>query len=172
MNLQELKLPAALIADLYANVLIDPGTIDTKPKDNKKENEKSLSILGGNARRITIVVADSSHAFMADEELSWLQKMLQACKLTLGDVAIVNILAQKTTITLIKKELSPLKMLLLGVNPGDLELAFNFPPFKLQEHDKCTYLFAPSPKDLNQETKEAKLLKSKLWVSLQQLFEV
>jgi hypothetical protein len=78
MNLQELKLPAALITDLYANVLIDPGTIDTKPKDNKKENEKNLSILGGNARRITIVVADSSHAFMADEELSWLQKMLQA----------------------------------------------------------------------------------------------
>ena len=172
MNLQELKLPAALITDLYANVLVDPGPMDTRPRDNKKQGEKHLSLLGGNARRITIVVADSSHAFMADEELSWLQKMLQACKLTLGDVAIVNILAQKITISTIKKELSPLKMLLLGVNPGDLELAFNFPPFKLQEHDKCTYLFAPSAKELNQETKEAKVLKSKLWVSLQQLFEV
>ena len=172
MSLQDLKLPTSLITELYAKVLIDPGPGVAKQSETKKPADKHIPVLGGNAKRICIVVADSSHAFMNDEELSWLQKMLQACKLTLGDVAIVNTLSQKTTIATIKKELSPVKMLLLGASSSELELPFNFPPFKLQEHDKCTYLYAPSAKELNQETKEAKVLKSKLWVSLQQLFEV
>src|ERR1700730_13742523 len=97
--------------------------------------------------------------------------MLQACKLTLGDVAIVNIHPEKYPIANIRKQLPAKKLILLGPSPSQLQLPLNFPQFKLQEYDGCVFLYAPSPVVLNQETKEGKLLKSKLWVSLQKLFE-
>ena len=174
MSLQDLKLPASVLAELYANHLVEPGpgTISTTTKGDKKDNSNKIPFLGGNAQRISIFVAEESQAFMTDDDLVWLQKMLQACKLTLGDVAIINTQTQPTTITQVKNELAPRKVLMLGPAPTILQLPLNFPPFKLQEHDNCTYLYAPSAAELNQDSKEGKLLKSKLWVSLQQLFEV
>jgi hypothetical protein len=61
---------------------------------------------------------------------------------------------------------------MLGPTPADLELPLHFPMFKVQEHDQCSYLCAPAPAQLNQETQEGKILKTKLWVSLKQLFEL
>jgi hypothetical protein len=109
---------------------------------------------------------------MNDNDLEWLQKMLLACKLTLGDVAIVNTHSKNVTIGSVKEQLRPEKLILLGPGPSDLQIPLNFPQFKIQEHDNCRYLCAPSSKELNQDTQEGKVLKSKLWISLQQLFEV
>ena len=171
MSLQDLQLPAALLAELYSTCLIEPGVGHATKNETAKVDKQATLSLGGNAKRISIFVADSSHVFINDEELAWLQKMLQACNLTLGDVAIVNIHSQKISITGVRKELSPARVLLLGPTPSDLELPFNFPQFKMQEHDRCIYLAAPSVHTLNQENKDAKVLKSKLWVSLQKFFE-
>ncbi len=174
MSLQDLQLPAIVLAELYANHLVEPeqGKITINSKADKKDNLNKLPFLGGNAQRISIFVAEESQAFMNDDELAWLQRMLQACKLTLGDVAIINTQKQPTTMAQVKNELAPKKVLMLGPAPTSLQLPLNFPQFKLQEHDNCTYLYAPSAAELNQDSKESKLLKSKLWVSLQQLFEV
>jgi hypothetical protein len=172
MSLKNLQLPVDVLADLYTNTLIEPlGQPGTK-QEVKKEKVQKLSSLGGNARQISILVAEPTHSFMKDDELEWLQKMLQACKLTLGDVAIINTQSQSCSMAQVKQQLRPRKVLLLGPSPSDLQLPLNFPQFKIQEHDHCAYLYAPSAKELNQDTKEGKLLKSKLWVSLQQLFEV
>jgi len=172
MSLQNLKLPIELVTDLYANHLIEPTTGSTDKIDNKKNKAISLPSLGGNEKRITILVSEESQPFMKDDELEWLQKMLQACKLTLGDVAIVNTHSKNFSMALVKQQLRPWKLVMLGPSPTDLQLPLNFPQFKIQEHDNCAYLSAPTPKELNRETKEGKLLKSKLWVSLQTLFEV
>ena len=171
MSLQNLQLPASVLTDLYANHLVENSSNGAKHEDSKVSSV-ALQSLGGNAKRITIVVAEESQAFMKDNDLEWLQKVLMACRLTLGDVAIVNTHSKNITMGLIKQQLKPEKVVLLGPAPTELQLAFNFPQFKIQEHDNCSYLFAPSPRELNMETKESKVLKSKLWVSLQQLFEV
>jgi hypothetical protein len=171
MSLQNLELPAELITELYGNHLVEFKATSIDKPETRKEKPVHLLSLGGNEKRITILVAEESQAFMKDEELEWLQKMLQACKLTLGDVAIVNTHSKEFSMPLVRQQLRPEKIVMLGPNPSDLQLPLNFPQFKVQEHDQCTYLFAPSPKELNQETKEGKLLKSKLWVSLQKLFE-
>ena len=175
MSLQNLKIPLSLISELYGNYLIEPGD-NTRIKADSfeqptKKLQESIPFLGGNAKQIIIIVEEASQPYMQDEDLSWLQKMLQACKLTLGDVAIVNIHPEKYPIANIRKQLPAKKLILLGPSPSQLQLPLNFPQFKLQEYDGCVFLYAPSPVVLNQETKEGKLLKSKLWVSLQKLFE-
>ena len=170
MSLQNLQLPAEVLTDLYANYLVEP--MAPFKNDKKKDSAPTLASLGGNAKAITILIADPTQTFMHDNELEWLQKMLQACKLTLGDVAIVNTLSTNFSMALVKQLLKPKKMLLLGPSPTELQLPLNFPQFKIQEHDHCSYVFAPTPRELNQETQESKVLKSKLWVTLKQLFEV
>ena len=172
MSLQNLQLPASVLIDLYTNHLI-ANSIDASQKiETHKVSPVALHSLGGNAKRITIVVAEESQTYMRDTDLEWLQKMLLACKLTLGDVAIVNLHSKNSNIGFIRQQLKPEKIILLGPSPTDLQLPLNFPQFKIQEHGNCQYLYAPSARELNQETKEGKVLRSKLWVSLQQLFEV
>ena len=172
MSLQNLQLPASLLTDLYTNHLISAAGNETNNSEPAKASSPARHSLGGNAKKITIVVAEPSQTYMHDGDLEWLQKMLLACKLTLGDVAIVNLHSKNWNIGLIRQELKAEKVILLGPSPAELQLPLNFPQFKIQAHDNCTYLYAPSLQELNQETKESKLLKSKLWVSLQQLFEV
>ena len=172
MSLQNLQLPASVLMDLYTNHLVENLSNGSKIHESNKVSSVVFHSLGGNAKRITIVVEEESQTFMKDNELEWLQKVLMACKLTLGDVAIVNTHSKNVTMGLIKQQLKPEKVVLLGPGPTELQLPLNFPQFKIQEHDSCRYLFAPAPRELTQETKESKILKSKLWVSLQQLFEV
>jgi hypothetical protein len=172
MSLKNLQLPPSLLSDLYSNYLVENERTSKTKSSSEETQPKKILFLGGNAGNITIVVSDSSQRFMSDADLEWLQKMLLACKLSLGDVAIINTQTNSLPIGIIKDQLEPRKLLMLGPVPSDLQLPLHFPPFKIQEHDNCIYLAAPSPKELNQETQEGKILRTKLWVSLKKLFEV
>lgn len=110
--------------------------------------------------------------FLPETHLDWLGKMLDACKLNLGDVAIANIVNNPFTIADIKAELHSASVILLGPEPQSIQLPLNFPHFNLQAYDDMVFLYTPSPDQLNQSTNEARLLKSKLWVCLQKLFKL
>jgi hypothetical protein len=75
-------------------------------------------------------------------------------------------------IATLKKQLSPSILLLFGPEPTDIRLPIHFPHFKIQAYDQCTYLCAPRLSQLVQTGEENKLLKSKLWVCLKELFGV
>jgi hypothetical protein len=172
MSLKNLELPSVVLAELYGISLVESKMKTPARTENKEPISHKIPVLGGNAANITIVVREETQPFMNDSELEWLQKMLDACKLTLGDVAIINLHPHKFIPQHWKKELSPKKVLLLGPIPSDLELPLNFPQFRIQEHDNCMYLAAPSARQLTEDSKEGRLLKSKLWVCLQKLFDV
>jgi hypothetical protein len=134
--------------------------------------QRTIKYLGGNKKRIAFIVNCKTDVYLPDNHLDWLGKMLDACKLNLGDVAIANIANNKFTIADIKEELQSTAVILLGTEPFAIQLPLNFPHFNLQSYDNMTFLYTPSPDQLNQSTNEAKLLKSKLWVSLQKLFKL
>ena len=48
----------------------------------------------------------------------------------------------------------------------------DFPVFKIQPYDQCTYLTAPALEDMVRPGDDGKLLKSKLWVCLKNLFGI
>lgn len=145
---------------------------DQSQPATSSEQTKSIKFLGGNKKRIAFIVNCKTDVFLPDTHLDWLGKMLDACKLNLGDVAIANIANNPFTITDIKNELLSTSVILLGTEPFAIQLPLNFPHFNLQSYDGITFLYTPSPDQLNQSTQEAKLLKSKLWVSLQKLFKL
>ncbi len=92
--------------------------------------------------------------------------------MNIGDVAIVNAATVPVTVAELRQQLKPASILLFGLEPTAIKLPINFPVFRLQPYDECTYLAAPSLHLLVQLTEESKLLKSKLWVCLKTLFNV
>jgi hypothetical protein len=152
-----------------------PGTADIPPAPPPEPSlaaPSDLKFLGNHRRRITILVHSPGSAFLPDDQLSFLTKMLEACRMNIGDVAIINNAAAPVTITALRQQLQPATILLFGLEPTAIRLPINFPAFRLQPYDDCTYLSAPSLQLLVQPSEESKLLKSKLWLCLKTLFNV
>jgi hypothetical protein len=131
-----------------------------------------LRYLGNNRRNITLLVNSPNTAFLPDDQLAFLTKILEACRMTIADVAIVNQATTPVTIAALQQQLTPAIILLFGMEPIAIRLPINFPVFKIQTYDQCTYLSAPALDQLVLPSEEGKLLKSKLWVTLKTLFGV
>ncbi|MFL5746632.1 MAG: hypothetical protein ACJ751_18290 [Niastella sp.] len=200
MSLTNINLPGFVIADLYRNSLIQPegGTLPRQETANtklhtpppldeaggklpvaepvtitqpvKQEEPEAYKTLGNNKQQITVVVNCPNDVYVPEADLQFLTKMLGACKLNMADVAIVNYANAPITIDRLKTQLQPKSLLLLGVEPGDIQLPISFPPFKEQPYAGTTYLFTPPLSQLNQETEGAKVLKRKLWDCLKRMF--
>ena len=170
MSFQSTILPDLLIDDLYRKVLVVP-TRDENRTTTEAESA-AVKFLGNNLKHIVIVVNEPSEVFLREKHLEFLSKILVACKLNIGDVAIVNEGYKFADIAAIKKELRPHSIILFGLEPTDLKLPLNFPHFKIQAYDEVSYLSVPALEMLNVDNEEGKLLKTRLWVCLKTMFEV
>src|SRR5215213_6249659 len=83
MSLNNIHLNPQMLADLYANSLVETGTTTVPESAGPKH-------LGNNKKNIIIIVSHGSVPFLPDEELTFLISILSACKLSLADIAIVN----------------------------------------------------------------------------------
>ena len=128
--------------------------------------------LGNNRRQVAIVVHSPGTPFLPDNQLSFLTKILEACRMNIGDIAIVNAASAPVVISELRSQLKPTTVLLFGLEPTAIKLPINFPVFRLQPYDDCTYLSAPALSLLVQNSDDSKLLKTKLWVCLKTLFNV
>jgi hypothetical protein len=132
----------------------------------------AYKFLGNHRRKVTIIVDSPGAAFLPDDQLNFLSKILEACRMNVGDVAIVNHHTTPVVIAALREQLHPANIILFGVDPIAIRLPINFPAFKLQPYDNCTYLCTPPLEQLVGNTADAKLLKSKLWICLKTLFGV
>lgn len=166
MEIDNLKLPGFVIQDLFRNSLVDfaddvkPATINTS---------KEISYFGGNRQHIVLLVNNPDAAFVNDQQLTFLSGILNACKLTLEDVGIVNIAsADGITYKKISEALSPVIVLMFGVSQDAIQLPFVMPEFQRQTYNNSVYVTAPSLTELEND----KDLKRKLWILLQQIFSL
>ncbi len=179
MDLNHIKLPAAVINELYKTVLVEPVQ-NTGAKETAAPSEKPVitsnkaitpewKSLGSNEKNILIVVSNSDAVYLPDNDLNFLTGVLGACKLSLADVAVINRFhypeaGYKELMSYFNSRV----VLLLGVEPAAIRLPINFPEYQLQAFQHNTFLFTPSLEEIEKD----KLEKSKLWVSLKRLFNV
>jgi hypothetical protein len=173
MSLQKIVLPDLLIKELYRKVhlLNDKWSL---PKEVEVPNKEQIDIkfLGDNKKNITLIVRHPGDVFLPEKHLDFLIRILGACKLNIGDVAIVNEASKPLDINSLSRSLQPKQVILFDIEPTQIRLPLSFPQFKLQEYALCTYLYVPSLDNLNDETEEGKLLKTKLWLCLKSMFGV
>ena len=161
MSLNTIKLSPRLTADLYKHTLIEAGT---------NKIAESYKFLGNNKKKILILAKKPDIAFIEDRELQFLSSVLSACKLSIADIAILNVtgLEDGTAYTSLLHYFDCRLMLLFDVDAQSIDLPFNFPHFQLQQFDQTTYLSAPSLTEIENE----KMLKTKLWNCLKALFNI
>ena len=158
MSLNQINLNTNLLISLYGNVLVETPV--------KTDANNKPQYLGSAAKAIGIGVNYTEHPFISDEDLTFLTNILNACKLSIGDVAIINFSTVKSPALQTFQELILKKVILFGPGPLQAGLPMNFPPYQVQEFDGCSYLLAPTLKELGQNVKE----KGKLWQTLQKFF--
>src|SRR5450432_4165689 len=96
MDLNNIELPAFVVADLYQSSLIEAGKTppDVRPLAAIIEKEQPASRwkhLGENKKNILAIVNYADVVYLPDNELGFLTGILGACKLSLADVAIINL---------------------------------------------------------------------------------
>ncbi|WP_153799344.1 hypothetical protein [Foetidibacter luteolus] len=178
-------LPPFVIAELFRNTLVLTGDVkagltndETQITTKKPEaaarpapliNKKWW--LGDNRRHITVVVSDEDNAYIDDNSLNTLMKLLEALKMNMADIAIVNASQQQVTFTLLKKHLQPQYVLLFGISTKDIQLPFAMPDYQVQKHGNCTILSAPvATLSTEKNDKAINAEKRKLWDSLKRVF--
>jgi hypothetical protein len=166
MSLDNIELRPYLVQELFKNSLVE--LYDAEP-EKKPKPILPFNVLGNNRRRVVIVVENDEAAYLPDIELNFLLGILSACKLTMEDVAILNIKKNKSvSYKAIELELKAEKIILFGVGAVQIELPFEFPKYQIQQYNNQTYVSAAMLSQIQDDKTE----KTKLWNCLRQVFSL
>lgn len=146
-SVNDIELNGLLIENLYRRSLVQLN-------DEVNAQLPEVRFLGNNEKNITILVNDPGNTFMPEGHLAFLTKILGACKLNIGDVAIVN-MAHSVDLHAIVSNLNPSRVITFGIE------------LKITGIENVA---APAINELIAESEEAKAQKAKLWNGLKQMF--
>lgn len=184
MALNDIRLTSTLLAEIYRNSLVEinneslanqqqssTSQRQSSQEANSTTNRSAIAWkhLGEFKKRILLVVRYKDVTHIPDEQLNFLASILGACKLSLEDVAIVNIAnLPSAQYSGLREKFNSTVIMLFGVAPSELEMPVNFPEFQIQPFNNCTFLYTPVLEKLESD----KVLKSKLWVCLRRMFDL
>ena len=187
MTLNNIQLSPLLLTNMYRNSLIEANetqktrkkAVGESPTINAVVNKNDVltkdpmaigwKYLGEYKKNILLVVRYPTATYIPDEQLNFLTSVLGACKLSLGDIAILNLTNAPSVLHKdIQNKFKSSVTILFGLTPEELEMPVNFPEFQVQAFNNCTFLHTPTLEKLETD----KVLKSKLWVCLRKIFDV
>jgi hypothetical protein len=166
MSLNNIQLPASLHASMFKNSLVD---LKSKSDGQILQEENKLEFLGGNEKKIIFLTNDDQNKFISDSAIIFLNALLNACFLTLADIALINFNQYKMIrYSELTDGLNARKVLIFGISADKLGLPFTIPFFQVQKFQEAVFLFCPS----FEEVQKDKGLKKQLWNCLQKIFNV
>jgi DNA polymerase III psi subunit len=144
--------------------LLDKATPEGDAAPTKKIK---LTALGENGRNILFLVNDTQNKFLAENQMKLLSDLLNACKISMEDIVLVNY-DQNRSVSYrdLTEKFESKKILIFGVTAADLELPFTIPFFQIQKYQEQTYLICPSLSDFSDNVS----LKKELWNCLKKIF--
>lgn len=182
MGLDDIILSPFLMKELYENDLLEnedfakPAFATEKAKDakiiaetiaTKKENIGNIKYLGKNEKNILLLIHRETHAFLDDDSLSFLMNILNACGLSMQDVALVNVHNDADAVyENLNVQFEPSKIIFFDTAPHLLNFPVKIPLYKIQNYNNQQYLCAASLSTLLQNKEEKKMLWNCLKVML------
>jgi len=88
MSINNIQLPATVIQGLYTKPLYHMKAGESVSDLTKTGN---ISYLGNNQKKVIILVKSAEAIYLPDDELNFLVGILTACKLSMADIALINI---------------------------------------------------------------------------------
>jgi hypothetical protein len=166
MSLDNIQLTATIIQNLYSKSLYDLSTENSELNTIVPEK---IGFLGSNQKNIAVLVNAAETIYLPDDELNFLLGILNACKLSMADIALINVSKnEQLTYTDISEQLKAEKLLLFGLGTEVLKLPLQFPHYQVQHFNSQVYLSSVSLSDL-QKNKDEKM---KLWNCLKSIFSL
>ena len=166
MSIDNIPLPAFLFQSIFGNSLVDLNagiindTVTEKP---------GINFLGGNEKKIIFLFNDNQNKFLPDAHVKFLNDLLTACGLTMGDIALVNFFHNNTiTYRELVTWLQASTILIFGITSHDLDLPFTIPFFQMQNFQGQVYMTCPAIEELQMNIE----LRKQLWVCLQKIFNI
>lgn len=179
----KIELPDFAIAEIFAEslVLVEENTSAVavkkeKPAENVRPKAVAVSekkfYLGDNLKKIAVLVNDRNNIFLDDESLAQLTKILTACKITIADIALINIANSPINYAALKETLTPAVFLFFGVDAIAVELPFTIPYYQVQHYAESKFIFSPALASITGNSEDEKKEKLKLWNGLKKIFGI
>ena len=198
MKEEKTILPAAVLVSLYKDSLVLPEKEIKSPEDaetamhtiigqaaiasapiNEKVNEQKpvlpatpLRYLGDHLKKIMIIVKDENAVHLNETDLGLLSSILNACKLTLADIALVNLANQPFSLQDLLETLPSVLVISFEVNSAQLKIKLPGTLYKQIILGETHLLFSNSLSSMQGPEQNAKIEKSKLWTALKVLFQL
>lgn len=166
MSLDNIQLTDTILQGLYSKCLYD---LDSHKSVLPGMPVSSIGFLGSNQKKIILLVNCETAIYLPDDELNFLLGILTACKLSMADIALVNLCKNPGLIyAVIAEQLKAEKVFLFGLTAATIELPLQFPHYQVQQFNNQVYLSSLSLNEL-QANKEEKM---KLWACLKKIFSI
>ena len=176
-----MDLPAANL-DTQATTIGAPSAsmhvqIESDKDNNNTTNEPikelgQIKYLGEHLKQVTIIVKDELAVYLNENDLTLLSSILSACKLTLADIALINVAQQKLSLHEILNVLPSKLVMIFDVSSTTLKIKLPTTLYKSIQLGDTYLLFSNSLSLMQGGDQSAKLEKGKLWAILKQLFQL
>ena len=176
-----MDLPAANL-DTQATTIAAPSAsmhvqIESDKDNNNTTNEPikelgQIKYLGEHLKQVTIIVKDELAVYLNENDLTLLSSILSACKLTLADIALINVAQQKLSLHEILNVLPSKLVMIFDVSSTTLKIKLPTTLYKSIQLGDTYLLFSNSLSLMQGGDQSAKLEKGKLWAILKQLFQL
>jgi len=150
-----------------------PSVVEEKPEPvEEKVNKPGKWYLGNYEKKFIVLVNDEDNVYLGDDDLQFLTGVLNACKMNLAQIALINLHKHPVNFQQLKQDLQPVFIVAFGINALQMELPFSMPDYQVQQYSNCSILTAPVLSQLNKPTAAAKAEKTKLWNCLKKMLNL
>jgi hypothetical protein len=186
MKIEKTILPPAVLVSLYKDslVLADMEIKPVKIAENKlhgKEQEtiteetemaSPIKYLGDHHKKILVVVNDPASVYLNESDFILLTSILNACRLTIADIALINLGNQKASLHEMLTKLPSLLVIVFELDSKALKIKLPSTLYKVTPLGETNLLFSAALSTMQGSSTDAKKEKGKLWTVLKQIFQL
>jgi hypothetical protein len=185
MSTDKTILSSSVLVDLYKDNLVVvediplenkaavEQTIETKKEAIKEEKwEGPIKSLGEHNKKITVIVNDPNSVHLNETDFILLTSILNACRLTIADIALINIGKQPIGLHQILQEYPSTLLISFAVDATQLKVKLPSTLYKVTQLGETHILFSNALSTMQGTGAEAKQEKAKLWTVLKKIFEL
>jgi hypothetical protein len=185
MSTDKTILSNTVLANLYKDSLViiediprEANAPETIPETTIKESIKEvqwegpIKSLGEHQKKITVIVDDPNSVHLNEMDFILLTSILNACRLTIADIALVNLGKQPAGLHQILQELPSSLVIAFAVDANQLKVKLPSTLYKVSQLGETHILFSNALSSMQGTGVEAKQEKAKLWTVLKKIFEL
>jgi hypothetical protein len=181
------KLPNSVLVNLYKESLVLGAValnVDKKVQASPPLEEKNAAIaeeapltapikfLGEHQKKILVLVQDVDAVHLNERAFDLLTSILNACKLTIADIALINLANKNFSLHQILTQVPSEFVLVFDINPSQLKIKLPtklYTPILLGE---TQLLFSNNLAQMQGIDQASKIEKTKLWTALKLIFKL